>query len=157
MKTYTSEELHEILTQHKQWLNSEENGKRADLSYANLSSADLSSANLSSANLSSANLRRADLRYANLSSADLSSADLRGAIGNLKHIKSLQCEKYYVTYTANVLQIGCQKHLIEEWQNFDEETIKSMDRGALEWWVKWKPIILQIIEISPAEPTGVTK
>jgi hypothetical protein len=29
-----------------------------------------------------------------------------------------------------------------------------MDRDALEWWNKWKPIIMQIIEMSPAEPAG---
>lgn len=130
MKTYTSEELHEILTQHKQWLNSEENGKRADLGYA-------------------------DLGYANLRGADLRDADLRGTLGNLKHIKSLQCEKYYVAYTSSSLQIGCQKHTIEDWEAFDNEKIKGMDVGALEWWTKWKPIIMQIIEMSPAEPTGV--
>jgi len=29
-----------------------------------------------------------------------------------------------------------------------------MDSGALEWWRKWKTIIFQIIEMSPAKPTG---
>ena len=151
----------------------------ADLSYANLSSADLSSANLSSADLRSANLRSADLSYANLSSADLSSADLRYAnlrsanlssadlryadlidiksffstIGEMKFVKSVQCEKYMITYTVDTMNIGCQKHSIEEWKIFDDEKIKNMGFGALEWWNKWKPIIMQIIEMSPAEAT----
>ena len=56
MKTYTSEELKDILEQHKLWLSDNTKGKRADLRSADLSSADLSSANLSSANLSSAYL-----------------------------------------------------------------------------------------------------
>lgn len=28
-----------------------------------------------------------------------------------------------------------------------------MDSGALEWWTKWKPIIMQIIELAPCEET----
>ena len=116
MKVYTAEELKEILTLHKKWLNDEEDGERADLR-----------------------------------SADLRSADLRYAVGEMRFIKSLQCEKYLITYTYNFLNIGCQSHLIEDWKNFDDDKIKDMDGGALEWWAKWKPIIMQIIEMSPAE------
>jgi len=76
LKTYTADELKEILNKHKEWLESSSKGERANLSFANLSSADLSFANLRSANLRSANLRSADLSFANLSSADLNSADL---------------------------------------------------------------------------------
>jgi hypothetical protein len=72
----------------------------------------------------------------------------------MRFIKSFQCEKYLITYTHNFLNIGCQSHLIEDWKNFDDELISDMDRDALEWWNKWKPIIMQIIEMSPAEPTG---
>ena len=92
-KTYTSEELKDILVKHKLWLDSYgSKGKRADLSFANLRSADLSFADLSLANLSSANLRYANLRYANLSSANLryanlSSADLSSA--DLRYAKNL--------------------------------------------------------------------
>ena len=121
MKTYIAEELKEILELHNKWLNNEDGGVRADLSYANLRSADLS--------------------YANL----------RSAIGEMTFIKSLQCEKYLISYTVNFLNIGCQSYTIEEWKNFDDEKIKGMDSGALEWWTKWKPIILQIIEMSPAK------
>ena len=62
-------------------------------------------------------------------------------------------EKYYITYTSSNLQIGCQRHSIEEWQKFSDETIAKMDNGALKWWAKWKPIIMQIIEMAPCEPT----
>lgn len=47
MKTFTTEQLAETIKKHHAWLNGEEGGERADLSYANLRSADLSSANLS--------------------------------------------------------------------------------------------------------------
>jgi hypothetical protein len=69
MKTYTPDELQQILTAHVAWLKYEVNGSRANLS----------DAYLSGANLSGAYLRGADLRRAYLSGADLSDADLSGA------------------------------------------------------------------------------
>ena len=88
-----------ILEKHKKWLNSEKDGKYANLrganlrganlrganlSDANLWDADLSAADLSAADLSDANLRGANLRGANLWDADLSAANLRGANLNVK-------------------------------------------------------------------------
>lgn len=51
MKTYTAEELKEILAKHRLWWFDEEGGERADLSGADLSGADLRSADLSGADL----------------------------------------------------------------------------------------------------------
>ena len=73
------DQLNEILAKHKAWLNNEEGGERANLSYADLSDANLSGANLSGANLSDANLSGANLSDANLSGAILSDANLSGA------------------------------------------------------------------------------
>ncbi len=56
MKTYTTDELKEILRLHRLWRFNQEGGSRADL-------------------------RDADLSGADLSDADLSDADLRGAFG----------------------------------------------------------------------------
>ena len=168
MKAYTTKELNAILKLHQKWLNNEVDGTRADLTDAILTDAILTGATLSGANLTGANLTRANLYGADLTRADLTRAILAGAnlygadltdailtnlLGNMKHIKTLQTDKYLVSYTTRVLQIGCKKHSIEEWKNFDDETISKMDRGALEWWAKWKPIIMQIIEMSPCEPT----
>ena len=75
----TPAELNEILRLHALYLKGDEQGKQADLSFANLSFADLSFANLSNANLRSANLSSAILSFANLSFADLSFADLSNA------------------------------------------------------------------------------
>ena len=69
-----AKELKEKLDKHLKWLNNEEGGKCADLSYADLRGADLRFADLRFADLSYANLYNA-----NLSSADLSDAELRGA------------------------------------------------------------------------------
>ena len=70
------EELTKILMKHKAWLNREEGGIRADLSYADLSYADLSYADLSYVDLSYVDLRGADLSSADLRDADLRDADL---------------------------------------------------------------------------------
>ena len=83
MKTYTVDEMKEMLAEHAKWIRGE-GGSRADLREANLSEANLSEANLSEADLSEAylsgaNLRGADLSGANLSEAYLSGANLRGA------------------------------------------------------------------------------
>lgn len=59
-------ELKSIVAQHKLWINDSEDGKRADLQYANLQRADLRWANLRWANLQGADLREANLKGANL-------------------------------------------------------------------------------------------
>ena len=81
MKTFTEQELKEILRKHKLWLedSDQQDAERADLSCANLSCANLSCANLSCANLSWADLSWANLSRANLSRADLSWANLSRA------------------------------------------------------------------------------
>ena len=137
----------------------EANLGEASLRYASLRYANLRYANLQGANLQGANLRGTNLEYANLWGANLWGANLRYAnlcstLGNRKHIKSLQLDKYDITYTADVMHIGCENHAIKDWWAFDDERIDRMDKCAPEWWVKWKPVLQNIIEASPAEPTG---
>jgi len=79
MKTYTSEELKNILELHQKWLQEETGGVRANLSGAYLTGANLTGANLSRANLYGANLSGANLSRANLSGAYLTGANLTGA------------------------------------------------------------------------------
>ena len=89
MKIYNASELKEILSAHREWLNSNGlKGSRADLSNADLSNADLRHADLSNADLRNTDLRNTDLRYADLRYADLRHADLRDAIlryADLRH------------------------------------------------------------------------
>ena len=128
------EDLIVILENHKKWLYGEDAGNYA---------------NLRDANLRDANLRGADLR-----DADLCGAAIWGASGNLKHLKSIFLDTYQITYTSEVLQIGCQRHPIAEWWGFDDDKIRDMDgERALQWWIKYKPLLQQIISLSPAEPT----
>jgi Pentapeptide repeats (8 copies) len=165
MKTYTQEELKEILELHKKWQEGKEGGVRANLECANLRGANLRGAylrgaylrgaNFVGANLVDANLVDADLEGANLRGANLEYANLRGAnlintTGEKKYVKSLQLETYSIVYTSSILQIGCKKFTFQEWRDFDDETISKMDNGALEWWNKWKETIFKLIEMSPA-------
>ena len=140
------EELNKVLELHKRWLNNKDGGERANLRSANLSGADLRSADLRSANLRSANLSGADLR-----SADLRSANLRSAIGDMVLVRSMRVEKYHISWTDEMLFIGCESHLHKEWFDFDDSYISKMDTGALEWWKKWRELIKTAIELGKNE------
>ena len=123
----------------------------ANLEGANLFSANLDWANLEGANLTHANLTHANLTHTNLTLVNLDYAKLDGASGNLNNLKSVFCDTYPVTYTAEVMQIGCQCHKLEDWWSFDDARIIEMEgKTALRWWRTWKPILQQIIATSPA-------
>jgi hypothetical protein len=163
------QELDFVLQKHRLWLEGKEGGKRADLRYADLTGADLTGADLRDAVLAGADLTGAVLRDAVLARADLTGADLtdavlaradltgavlRGSAGNMRELKSIFIDTWPITYTSDVLQIGCHRHAIEQWWQFTDEEISKMDSEALGWWNKYSPIIKQIIELSPAVPTG---
>lgn len=123
----------------------------------------LRDAYLRGAYLRDAYLGGANLRGANLGGADLGGANLRGAYlgdltsiwrtsGNLREIKAIQCDTWPVAYTATHMQIGCQLHKLERWWSFTDEQIGRMDSSALAWWRQWKPILQQIVAMSPAVP-----
>ena len=126
----------------------------ANMEGANLYGANLNGTNLTHVNLTHGNLTRANLTHAKLDGANLDSANLDGASGNCNNIKSVFCDTYPVTYTAEVMQIGCQCHKLEDWWSFDDARIIEMEgKTALKWWRTWKPILQQIIATSPANAT----
>lgn len=141
-----------------------ENLRFANLSYSNFTGANFTGAILagayirgavlSGANFTGADLSDANFRDTTLTNTCLADANLNGTIGNMKEIKSIFIDKYPVTYTADILQIGCERHRINDWWKFYDEEINSMDDGALEWWGKYKSIIKETIELSPAIETG---
>ena len=71
-------ELNNILENHEKWLEGEEGGVRADLSYADLSGANLSGADLRDADMTGTDLRRADMTGTDMTGTDLRGTDLRG-------------------------------------------------------------------------------
>jgi uncharacterized protein YjbI with pentapeptide repeats len=138
------------------------NLSNADLSNTDLSNADLSNAALSDVDLSDANLRYVNLRYANLSDANLSDAnlknadlryanlrnvDLDGCVGNGREIQSIQTPKYLINITKDDIQIGCKRHTIKAWLSFSDDVIQDMDRGALDWWKMYKPILTSLLNV----------
>jgi len=128
----------------------------ADLHEADLSRADLSRANLSWANLTWANLTKADLSEANLTWADLTWADLTWAdlfncIGNGGEIKNINVGTYHITYTKDVLWVGCEHWPIEKARQITVEQARKIDGDkAAEFWAKNKDLIFASIDANPA-------
>jgi hypothetical protein len=157
----TSEELKAVLDAHAAWLRGD-NGKRANLREANLREANLSGANLSGANLSEANLRGANLRGANLRGANLRGANLSEANllcqGNMTEIRTMQIDTWAIGYTADTLQIGCQRHAIAKWRKWNTDAgrawVAKMEGAALAWADRNLALVLAIIDANPATPTG---
>ena len=112
MRTFTKEQLAELLAKHRAWLNNEDGGERANLNFADLSSADLSSADISF----------------------LQSA-------NDKELACMNAGKYQVVLSKERIAIGCKLFTVEEWKEFNDATISTMDDGTLEWWRKWKDLV----------------
>ncbi|WP_151760495.1 pentapeptide repeat-containing protein [Acinetobacter junii] len=112
----------------------------ANLRGANLEGANLRDANLEGANLRDANLEGANLRGANLRGANLWGANLEGAKDSPLIITSLRWP-IYISGTG-MMRIGCQNHSVEAWKNFTDEEIKRMDSDALEFWNKYKTMLL---------------
>jgi len=129
------EQLQEVLRLHKLWFYEDKEGARA---------------NLIGANLTGANLFGAVLTRANLSGADLIGANLSHVIGNGKEVRNIEADKYKITYTKDILDIGCKSHLIEDWFSFSDEEISKIDEGALDWWNRYKDHIKNCMEMSPA-------
>jgi hypothetical protein len=126
--------------------------REANLRWANLSGANLSGATLREADLRGADLLGADLREADLSGADLLGADLREANlsgANLRWADlreanprwandaplQMQVESWLVYIQSGYMRIGCERHRVEDWRSFDDDTIHRMDpEHALEFW-----------------------
>ena len=127
----------------------------ADLRNADLRTANLCNADLCGANLCNANLCNADLCGANLCNANLCNADLRGCAGNRSQIKSLFISDVYsITYTSEFLQIGCERHSISKWLEFDNKRIAEMyGKKELKFWSENKAFIKSAIELYPATET----
>ena len=119
----------------------------ADLIRANLAGANLIRANLAGADLADANLAGANLIRANLAGADLSGANLIRTIGDMSVICSMQIETFTITFTRDILQIGCKRYSHDEWMSIDNDKIDRMDTKALVFWKKYKDFIFLAIKL----------
>ena len=158
------QELDIIIEKHKLWLRGYD-GNRAILKGANLTGLDLqgayltgaylAGANLTDVNLRDVNLRKAYLTHALLTGAILEGAildgvDLRGCEGNDKEIRNINGLLYPITYTKDILQIGCEKHTPQEWYGFTDDIIDEMDVNALYFWQEHKEQIFKHMQEFPA-------
>ncbi len=56
-------------------------------------------------------------------------------------------KEYSCTLVKEYIAIGCQNHTYERWKNFNDYEIAKMDGpDGLQWWHKYKDIILSIWE-----------
>ena len=104
MKKIGTEQLNEILENHKKWLYNE-GGERADLHDTDLKEFILKGVDLRKANLNGANLSKANLEGANLSEANLEYADLRRACLVRTNLSESNLSKTDCTY-ANLRNAG---------------------------------------------------
>ena len=77
---------------------------------------------------------------ANLRGANLWGANLQGAKNTPLIITSLRWA-VFISGTG-MMRIGCQNHSVESWKNFTDEEIKRMDSDALDFWNKYKTMLL---------------
>src|SRR5574343_100154 len=134
----------------------------AELRYANLEGANLTGTNLEGANLTGANLRGANLSFANLEGANLTGTNLTGAnlsladlsfanLHNVTGINVIHGLKWDVLISYNRLKIGCQEHSHDEWKSFSDEDISEMHDEALQFWTKYKIMLIAMCEDASKE------
>jgi hypothetical protein len=123
----------------------------SDFSYSDFRGADFRGSNFSGADFSRADFSRTDFCDSNFRGSDFSGSQHQYKIGNMREWKSMQLDTYMIGFNDSILTIGCQQNTIAEWKSMQDEKIKMMDAGALEWWKKWKDFIFQAIELSKNE------
>ena len=135
--------------------------KGSDLSMASFSGCFMANSDLSQCNLALANLSHANLFQVNLDNTNLTGVRLQGTVGNMKQVKSMHLETYPVTYTKDIISVGCWQMPIYVWSCMNNDKlweyippdvrahfVKDFD---FDWWDKWKETIFKIIDMSPAE------
>jgi hypothetical protein len=116
MKTYTKEELKQIIELHREWLLDSSKGSCAYLQDANLRGANLRGANLQGANLQGAYLQDAILQDADLRGANLQGAYLRGAKSFIRIESQYRYQSYGYYCNGNKrVRLGCFDRTVEEW------------------------------------------
>ena len=120
----------------------------ADLSDARLSGASLQAVTAVEVNFSNANLCGCDLRFARLNRANLDGTLVTWATGNGREVCSLEASRHHVAWvpSTRTMAIGCKQYAMDEWWDFDDETIAEMDDEALIWWKEWRPVLMTLVE-----------
>ena len=56
-----------------------------------------------------------------------------------------------VTATPDRIAVGCEAHSVAFWRDADDATINDMDPRALEFWKKYRGVILALAEAAPTQ------
>ena len=64
-----------------------------------------------------------------------------------KNLLSLNGLRWPVSTDGKSIQIGCQHHSVDEWRAFDDRVIAKMGSGALDFWKKYKLVVLDLAEV----------
>ena len=72
---------------------------------------------------------------------------LRWKGGPAKALLSLNGLRWPVSTDGKSIQIGCQHHSVDEWRAFDDWVIAKMDSDALDFWKKYKLVVLGLAEV----------
>ncbi len=99
-------------------------------------------ANLVGASLTGANLDRANLVGASLTGANLDRARYGENIPLTRIPLHLLGLEWPILILDTHIKIGCELHPTEKWAAFSDEEIASMEPNALEFWKKYKDLIL---------------
>lgn len=142
MKTYTKEQLKEILDLHAEWLRDPSKGKKADLSgvdlrETNLVGVDLRYANITEADLREANLTGADLRHADLGYAHLISANLMGADLTGANLRGADLRETNLSYTY-ITSLYLKHHVVRVWINSKDKQMVKIGylEHTIDYWIK---------------------
>ncbi len=119
-----------------------------DCSNQSLVDYDFSYSNLKNTNFKNSNLNRSIFRGAELTNSNFDGAGLCNVIGNGKEINNIIVGGFYVVFTDQVMAINEEKYPIKSWMDFNGQEIRDMGEDLFEFWVKYKEIIFQIIELS---------
>lgn len=120
---------------------------------ANLTNANLQYANLTGAVFKGANLQGVDLQHAKFIDTDFSGAFFGTGENAVKFNHgtfitrqplTITNHQWKITITDDVMCIGCQSHLIEDWASFNDFEIHCMHQNALSWWIKNRDDILKL-------------
>jgi len=92
------------------------------------------------------------LRYADLQGTDLQGTDLQGAKDGKYSIELIPLQvdglRWHVMILDDAMRIGCEIHLLKDWDGFDDDRIEQMDTNALEFWQVWKEPLFAMAKAS---------
>ena len=124
--------------------------KHTRFAHCDLSDSTFRRANFTSAKFNSdtkfnnTSISQSKFTDAYLDYVDLSNLhDFAGVIGEGKRFLTFRATPWHIVILRKeqIMQIGCQKHTLDEWFGFSVREIDDMSTEAVDFWEYWKPIL----------------